>query len=397
MRRFLLSLAVLSLVMSACGDDVEYAVVGSTTSSPVPPTTNLVPTSTSTTTTAPSTTTTTTVPVQGMCGDLIPVVTEFGTNCVDPAVPTTTTPDSTGFPQLLVAEDGEFFVYTYGDGILGFEGSLSTDLLVTAVQQAADGTIFTSEQRLISESETVVEIVRYERDGTRRVLDELVEIYDVGVIDGVDVVIGAVPSPDGFGFGGVRALAVDDLSEVADFGLRAEAEFGVTDFMWSNAAGVGVASAWSDLTEWVGFVDVAGNKIALPSPTDELAYNSPPYVTAATVSLDGTTLYWVEGPDWGFDEQTAQAGPVAAPWILRGADLRTGEERLFWPLSDSVLDATELNITSIEDLGGWILVNRSVLRGTTEMSLAPLVLDLTVEEPELFEFPAIGVATRAEG
>ena len=392
MQRFRLLLCILALIASGCGDDDVGVAAdgGSTTTSEAPSSSTTSSTTTSTTTTS---TTTTRVP-QGMCGDLIPVVTESGTDCVDPNAPSD---GPVGFPDLLVAEDGDLTRYTYDDEMLGFESSLFADHLVTAIHQTPSGVIFTREDQRLDETEHLVEIVRYDPDGTRTVVDGLVDIYDVAVIGGVEVVIGSVAAADGFGFGGVSALAVEDGREIADFGLGAEAEFGVTDFMWSEAAGVGVASAWADLTEWVGFVDLAGGAVALPSPTDDLAYNAPPYVTAATISLDGSTLYWVEGPDWGFDPDTDESGPIAAAWVLRSADLRTGEERLYWPLSEPVLDATVLNIESIEDLGGWILINRSVLQGVDPEPLAPLVLDFTVEEPELFTFPAIGLATLAGG
>jgi len=390
MRRTISTLILLSLLAAACGDDAGTTVADSTssTSSTAPPesmsTTSPIVTSTT------STTTTTTVELQGMCGDLIPVVTDQGTNCVDPDAPV----DSEGARRVLIAEDGDLVIYTVGDDVFGFESSLVPEHPVTALHQAADGTIFTREYEDVDE-EVLVEIARYAPDGTRSVVDEIVELYDVTVVDGVEALIGAVASADGFGFGGVKALAVDGYGEVADFGLAAEAVFGVTDFMWSEAAGIGVATAWSDLTEWIGFVDIDGNVVTLPSPTDELPYNSPPYVTAATISFDGSTLYWAEGPDWGFDTETNESGPVAGEWVLRGADIETGEERLYWPLSESVLDSAELNIESIEDLDGWILINRSMLEGTTPTFLAPLVLDLTFEEPGLSVFPAIGVANFA--
>lgn len=333
-----------------------------------------------------------------MCGDLIPVVTDDGTNCVDPdASVTSTVPIEGAGRRVLVAEDGDLVVYTVGESFLSFESSIMTEHIATAVHESRGGIVFTREYEDVGGGETRVEIARYEPDGTRSVVEEIVELYDVTVVDGIDVIIGSVASPDGFGFGGVKAFAIDDYREVADFGLGAEAEFGVTDFAWNDGVGIGVASAWSDLTEWIGFVDVDGDPLGLPSPTDELAYNAPPYVTAATISHDGDTLYWAEGPDWGFDPETNESGPMEGPWILRGADLQTGEERLSWPLSEPVLDSSVLNIESIEDLGDWILVNRSALRGTTPTPLAPLVLDLTVEEPELSEFPAIGPATGATG
>jgi hypothetical protein len=238
----------------------------------------------------------------------------------------------------------------------------------------------------------VIEFVRYHFDAGRDVLD--VEwIYDVALVAGVESVIVAVPSPDGVGFGGLEAWAVDDLSFVADLGLGAQAEFGVLDFDWSEERTIGVASAWADLTEWVGFVDAFGNDVVLPTPTDEIPYNSPPFLTGATISNDGDTLYWVSGPDWGFDPETDQSGPIAAPWRLEGADIETGDVMLSWPLSEPVLDLTVLDMHSIVDLGTHIIVNRTTLEGAGSVVLSALALDLTTEEPELFELPFAGIVT----
>jgi hypothetical protein len=368
-RRLLLGLLVLVLWGGACADDVDTETGAPSTSSPSSTTSAMAPSSTVVTSTVP---TTTAEPVRW------PV--DVGT---------------TALPALVVADGMSIDLYRSRDGVVLERMSVATaDHPVTHVHRGSDGDAFVREIEPLGDGESVEHFVRYDFDAGREELD--VEwIFDVAVIDGIEAVIVAVPSPDGYGFGGLEAWAVDDGRVVADLGLAAEAEFGVTDFDWSEAAGFGVASAWSDLTEWVGFVDASGSSVDLPSPTDDLAYNAPPYVTAAAIDDEGGTLYWVEGPDWGFDPETNESGPIAAPWELHGADLATGETTLVWPLSESVLDSTVLSIHSIVPAGDFVIINRTTLRGTESVSLAPLVLDLSGEEPELYEYPVIGIATAA--
>lgn len=378
MRRIPTLLFVLALLALpiGCSDDTA-AVDGrgdeaTSTSSSHPATSTSTTATTSTTTTATIPTTTTTQPIDD-----------------DPTGPPERMPD------LLVAQGVEVWRHELRpDDTMFVRFIVETDRPAAALHQAADGTIFTREFRTEADETVTFEHVRY-RDGGRTVLDGVANVYDVAVFDGVDVVIVERRGAGEFPTGSVVALAVDDLREVADLGPSADVEFGVTDFAWSEPAELGVYSAWADLTEWIGFRDRAGGEVELPSPTDELAYNSPPYVTAATISQDGRTLYWAEGPDWGFDAATGESGPIAAPWVLRGADLETGEERLYWPLSEPVVDSAELSVHSLDDIGGRILVNRTRLDGTTPVALAPLVLDLTTEEPDLFEYPATGIAALA--
>ena len=163
MRRFPLLLAVLIVVAVACGDDADVATgdgptttVAATTSSSAPATTTTtsVTSTTATPTSSLSTTTTTTVS-QGMCGDLIPVVTESGTNCVDPDAPID---GPAGFPDLLIAEDGDLSLYSYDDEMLRFESRLSADHPVTAIHQTRGGVIFTRESRRIDETEQVIDL-----------------------------------------------------------------------------------------------------------------------------------------------------------------------------------------------------------------------------------------------
>jgi|GEM_PF-2977176 hypothetical protein len=66
---------------------------------------------------------------------------------------------------------------------------------------------------------------------------------------------------------------------------------------------------------------------------------------------------------------------------------------LSWPLLEPVLDLTVLDMHSIVDLGTHIIVNRITLEGAGSVVLSALALDLTTEEPELFELPFAGIVT----
>lgn len=407
MRR-LLPLIVLSLLAAACGDDGG--------SSDAPPPTSLPSTTTTvevSPTTAPVPASTTTEP-QGMCGDLVPVVTDEGTNCVDPDEPVTTTlsPSQVEWPgadfwegtipPLLVADGTLVSLLVFdeedtGDGgteAFTVEPILETRHPVFEIRQAADGTVFTQEIVDDDGIETFDHVVAVYRPGEPRVeIDGAIQLFDVALVDGVESVVIGLVSTDELGYGGVVARPVDELDvDRADFDLAAEAEFWVTHA--DVAADRLVFTAISDLTESVGYRGVLG---AAFTPTDGIEYNAPPFVTAASLSADGGTIYWAEGPDWDGRINDFEGGWVEAEWRLRGADVDTGEESLSWPLSEPVADTGVLNVESVIDLGDHILVNRSMQSspGTETIFLAALVLDFTYEEPWLRELPIPGVATAA--
>ncbi|MEZ5166005.1 MAG: hypothetical protein R2695_05760 [Acidimicrobiales bacterium] len=301
--------------------------------------------------------------------------------------PTSTAPTAEG-PALLVAEGRA--VRSYPDGT----GLVETRYAVARLLEAGDGSVFTNEAAGTPGDPYRVEVAVYRPGAERRVLDAS-SVFDIGTVDGTEVVFVEPPAPDGFIFGGIEAWAVDDLRMVARLEPPAEAEFGVLTFDWNDTTQVGVATAWSDLTESVFFVDAAGNRVDLPSPTDDLDYNEPPFVTAATISLDGGTLYWLEGPDWGFDPALGESGPIAAPWVLRAADLTTGAETLVWEVTDTIADRSVVDLVSMTDLGGTLLINRESSDGDTPTPSTPLLLDVTTGGPIASDVPIVGVATPA--
>ena len=404
MRRLLLPLILLSLLAVACGDDGDATAMdvptSSTTVAPDPgPTSPLAP---------PASTTT---EPQGMCGDLVPVVTDEGTTCVDPDEPVTTTLSPSQLewpgadfwegtiPPLLVADGTLVSLLVFDEEdkeAFTVEPILETPHPVFEIRQAADGTIFTQEIIEDDGIETFDHVVAVYRPGASRVeIDGAIQLFDVAIVDGVESVVLGLGSTDELGYGGVVARSVDELDvDRADFGLAAEAEFWVTHADYADDRLV--YTAISDLTETVGYRGEAG---ATFTPTEGIEYNAPPFVTAASLSADAETVYWAEGPDWDGRVDDFEGGWVEAEWRLRGADVATGEESLSWPLSEPVADTGELNIESVIDLGDHILVNRSMLSspvGPSETIFpAALVLDFTFEEPWLRELPIPGVAAPA--
>ena len=233
------------------------------------------------------------------------------------------------------------------------------------------------------------EVVRYGLDGTRTVMATDASLYDVGVIDGRESVFVSVPSPGEGSFGGVLAVPLDG-SQPIDLGLAAEAEFGVTKFDWVDQ--IGVATAWSDLTEWVGYVGVSG-PVDLPSPTDDLEYNAPPNVTAAAFAPDEAVVYWAEGPDWNHLTETIE--PQA--WRVKGmrlADPATVE--LDVAISEVVSSADIGWVQSIHVLENSLLVNRIDLTQDGFLYRSPVVIELG-GDTRVHELPFEGIAAPATG
>ncbi len=66
----------------------------------------------------------------------------------------------------------------------------------------------------------------------------------------------------------------------------------------SFGGGVFVVSATSDLTEVFTFYEPDGTPVEdRPSPTDDLPYNEPPFMSDAVLTADGSSLAYLEAPD----------------------------------------------------------------------------------------------------
>lgn len=138
--------------------------------------------------------------------------------------------------------------------------------------------------------------VRVIQGGEARALDlgPSPVLHDVGTVDGRPVVL-ATHDVGGLERSG-RLVLVDVASgDETELGEARAIEYEVA---WASLGGdLVVTTAYADLTEVVAFLDPTGAERALPSPTDDLAYNAPPLVVAAALSADGTELAWAEGPD----------------------------------------------------------------------------------------------------
>ncbi|MEM8709149.1 MAG: hypothetical protein AAGE98_22000, partial [Actinomycetota bacterium] len=153
--------------------------------------------------------------------------------------------------------------------------------------------------------------------------------------------------------------------------------------------GFAVVTAWADLTESVEYRDIGDASVdGLPSPTDDLAYNAPPYVVAATLSPGGTHVTWAEGPDWSFEAD----GFEPAPWRIKRMRLADGVVVLEWPVTEELSDLGQLQVASTHDLGDHIIVNMVDWRNDQWWPIQATVIDLAYEEPESYRLPITGIA-----
>ena len=171
-------------------------------------------------------------------------------------------------------------------------------------------------------------------------------------------------------------------------------EFGITHA--SYGGGVIVSSAVADLTEDFVFVRPDGTRVkGLTDPTDDLAYNSPPYMSDAVLSPNGRLLAYLEGPDTSPKSPDRPVGP----WVAVVLDQKTERERLRAQVAPN-----EMCVTRLDFDGRWLVISRGKpgddergLRSCFPTEAEPLairVLDTRASRLELVELPNIvGVAT----
>lgn len=159
------------------------------------------------------------------------------------------------------------------------------------------------------------------------------------------------------------------------------------EMAWASVATDLIAiNAYADLSEQIAFFDLAGEAVALASPTDDLDYAAPPLVVAADLTNDGTRLVWAEGPEPGDESQ-----PEDAPWeILLAEPGGPATSRLTVPeagLGDQV--------TRIDLRGRWALVSVAEvdLAEPSETPVATWLFDLSVEGGAPVPVPVVGTAT----
>ena len=408
MRRSTICLAlVLALSTGACTEEpaTETAPAGSTDTGAPPveaetTTTAVAPTSTTVaptpSTVAPTSTTvaptsTTVAEAGGMCGELIPVVTEDGTLCLTPeqaewGVDVDPFWEGELPPLVVVGREGNVHSLEPNDeGRLDVAGE--RDMVggwVVAVHAATDGSLVV--ERYVDDT-FWPEVAIVAPDGTETVVPGAVRLYDVAVVDGDEVVlVSDVPWTHDGSAEPVEARRLSDPATVVfDLG-PASGDF----FEVEHAAvrgGLGVVGGYVDTTEFIELTPVIGDPASLADPLADLPDDMAPYATAATLSPDGTSVTWAEGPDT--DGELGEV--VGQAWVVRSVDTTSGEEQLWWPISEPVADTAELWVHSIHDLGDFILVNRTGWQGEDWVSFPALVIDFTVEEPDMWELPVAGL------
>ncbi len=373
--------ASLALVASACGGsslDLADIADGSTTSTPA----TTVPVSESTSSVAPATTV---------------VSTTSTTTTVEPA--TSAPPSTTVAPiapdlqiPTLVLADGNT-VRSVGpdpDGTMVSYVEVITENQVSKAFLLSDFTAVT-EEHLAGDPFGGGEVVHYWQDGTREVIPRVDRLFGIEVVNGEESVIvaeGDFPMPDG---GDILAIGMETFA-VVNLGAAWGPEFGVGTVEWSNF-GTAVVSAWTDLTESVTYIDEIGAPVTMPSPTDDLAYASPPLVQAAALSPDGNTVVWAEGPDQAYDDATGDFVLVGDSWVVKGMNLSTGVVEFAMPIDFTGVAPAESMIPSIRFSPTHLVVNRIQFVGSNVVNLAPVLIDITGAEPATVPFDVVGNAS----
>lgn len=305
-------------------------------------------------------------------------------------IATTRAPWADGLPALIVSHDTDVNRYRRG------KPTLMARVDGTARVAYAVGAATVLVQREFDDGERS-ELVRARRGGDAQPLDlgrAFITLMDVAVIDGKRSALFTTyhapegAEPDGY-------LYVHDLQ--ANRRRRVTSSAGIEYLMTSASFGGGVivTSSSADLTEVFQFLRPDGTEVEdPPSPTKDLPYGQPPYLTEAVLSPDGSTLAYLEGPDWDHE-----AGAVIGDWVLVVHDRTKNRElhRVHVGLGDTCMSRLDFD-------GRWVVLSResqgrddsgSVYCGapsTRTRSLA--VFDTHAEDLELIELTnVVGIAT----
>ena len=268
-------------------------------------------------------------------------------------------------------------------------------LLIRAARLAGDGSLVVEliDDVPIGEPITVHKIVQFGPDGSIIDLVEDAILYDVAVFGGVEqALVGEVWDGDIEEEANLVAVPLDGRPPVA-FGTAFAPEYGVDSIDVVDE--LAVVSAFADLTELVTYTDAEGTDIILPSPTDDLPYGGEPFVHLAVFSPDGSEVAWIEGPENYPDE--SGVATWFGDWRVRSIDLLTGEERLSWPFDFPTDDPFGQVVTGLVHAGDRLVISRGVVHDALLFDIELLVLDLTTEEPELYELPLSGVVAGVIG
>ncbi len=326
------------------------------------------------------------------------------TTTLQPPTPTTTTLEPTtttteapvgphlGFPSLVMAD---------GNTIRSV-GPSANGRIVTSVEQVAAGpvrvayvaddlTVISQENLATDEPFTPAHIARYHHDGTREVIAGVSSLFGLAVISGEQSIIAAEAFDPSMESGDILAIGLD-TGTITRLGWAWGPEYGVGAVEWSSQ-GMAVVSGWADQTESVIYIDTTGNQLTRPSPTDNLAYASPPSVVSAALSPDGSQVVWAEGPDLGYDEASGEFVLMGDPWVVKGMDLTTGQVVFALPIEFAGVEFGDSWIDSIRYSDTHLVVNRMQSFGDESVVMAPAMIDMTGAEPAVVPFDVVGNAT----
>lgn len=268
----------------------------------------------------------------------------------DSASTTTTTEQEPGTAPIIVADgrtigrivdgviepvgvlDGTVAV-AYGDGHGSYAAQVEDRLVV----------LYAGEQR----------VVDTERPG--RVI-----LYDLVWQDGSPHALYGVREDDGEPSGPI-VLHDLDTDEQEELGPGYAVEHHTSTVSLRN--GLLATSSTADLTEVVDVRPVDGDADEDAwTPTKDLEYNAPPFITSAVLAPDGETIAWLSGPD--HDGKTNQ--PDVGSWEVVVADLGGNERhRIALDIDDEIPSQLDYD-------GTRVLVSRR----TGDAPASPLLIDL---------------------
>ena len=378
-----------ALLVASCGNGPEPAAdvnAGPTTTTDTPTTSTTPPSSTTTATTTTTKTTTTATTTTTTTTTTAPPVIESDVDAVY-------SPVSVPAGSLVVHDRSSVYVVDLTLDPIEPQIVLGPldGLVILVARMATDGSLVVEviEDVPIGQAARVDKIVQFGPNGSIIDLIEDSVLFDVAPFGGVEqALVGEFWDGNIDDGASLVAVPLDGRPPVA-FGTAFAPEYGVGSI--DVVHGVAVVSAFADLTELVTFTDADGSDISRPSPTDGLAYGEAPFVVDATFSPDGSQVAWIEGPEHyvgGESDEPTWHGE----WRIRSFDAASGEEVISWPFEFPNPDPFTQVINGLAHTGDRLVISRGQVHDGPVLDLELLILDLTGEEPELYEVPVFGVA-----
>lgn len=305
----------------------------------------------------------------------------------DTPVPTTEGPwavsteplaNAAGPPRLVVSDGGSIHRIDRGVAVevVDADRSIGTGL--------GDGSGLVVYEELEPDDDGIevgVRLVRLDADGStsaiRLAQHRSVQLHDLVTVDGQPAVIYALfndPGDVDTDVTGQVILHMLDTGETTTLAPASGPEFFVSHV--SAAAELLALSSTADLTEAVEFRDFAGQAIDRPSPTDDLDYNQPPFISSAVLSPNGSEIATVEGPD--VDGSTTDGETLVGNWqvVIDDSD---GEQ-----LRITVADQSIVTVTMDFD-GRWLVVSGEDADGP----VAPLLIDTEATDLAMYLVDAV--------